>query len=806
MTHVSALRRSLRPWDRPGAVLIFVAALLASAVVSSAPLAAADQLVDGSGSLHAVAPDGRDLGGCPLQHTAVHAEIAGFVARVRVTQTFTSPFPDPIEAVYTFPLSERAAVDAMWIRTENRTIRGEIKRREEARRIYDAARARGQLAGLLDQERPNIFTQSLANLMPGAKVEVQIEYVESLSYRDGAFAFSFPTVVGPRFIPGVPTSHGGTGWAPDTTRVPDASRITPPVTPEGTRAGHDISIEVGLDAGLPVEDIQSPLHEVDVDRLGPTEARVRLRSRAEIPNRDFVLRYRVAGDAVRSGYLAHRSEGKDGYVTFVLVPPRRVAPTTAAPKELIFVVDRSGSQSGLPLQKAKETMRWILDHMNPNDTFQVVDFSNTTNVLFPQPQLASHEMKQQAQAHIDALEANGGTMMAEAIRTVCAMPADGHRLRVVVFMTDGYVGYDFAVIALVRDLRGRSRWFPFGTGNSVNRFLLDAMAREGGGEVEYVLLNDSGEAIAQRFWDRIGSPVLTDVQLQFEGLDVADVYPRQVADVWAQRPLVVHGRYRHAGAGRVVLRGYQQGRPYEESLQVTLPERADDHASIASMWARARVDQLMSQDLMALQTGMFNDTLREQIVTVALEHRIMTQFTSFVAVEDRIVNEGGQQTTVTVPVEMPEGVRYEGIFGTGAEAEAAPARARGLSGRTFALMGGGGGVFHFDGPMAAPGKERRLVAPPAEPLSTLARQRLAPELQAVIEGNSPIDPRVELVNAEVKIKVAVQDMNAELLEALQKAGLRIDQIFDRAVIGRIAVEKLATLAELEGVERITLPD
>ena len=807
MIHTTILRHSLRPWNRPRPVLIFVAALLATAVASSAALAAAERFADGSGSLRAVAADGSDLGTCPLQHTAVHAEIAGFVARVRVTQTFTNPFPDPIEAVYTFPLSARAAVDAMWIRTENRTIRGEIKRREEARRIYDAARQRGQLAGLLDQERPNIFTQSLANLMPGAAVEVRIEYVEPLSYHDGAFDFSFPTVVGPRFIPGVPTGHGGTGWAPDTTRVPDASRITPPVTPEGTRAGHDIEIEVELDAGVAVEDIQSPLHEIDADRLGPTTAHVQLRSQAEIPNRDFVLRYRVAGEAVRSGYLAHRTEGKDGYVSFILVPPMRVAPALAAPKELIFVVDRSGSQSGLPLEKAKETMRWILDHMNPNDTFQVVDFSNTTNVLFPGPQLASPEMKRQAQAHIDALQANGGTMMAEAVRKVCAMPAAGNRLRVVVFMTDGYIGNDFEVISLVRELRGTSRWFPFGTGNSVNRFLLDNMAREGGGEVEYVLLSDPGEAIAQRFWDRIGSPVLTDVQLQFEGLDVLDVYPQQVADVWAERPLIIHGRYRQAGSGRVVLRGYQQGQPYEEPLEVTLPERADDHAGIASMWARARVDQLMSQDLAALQTGNFNDTLREQIVTVALEHRIMTQFTSFVAVEDRIVNEGGQQTTVAVPVEMPEGVRYEGIFGIGAEADASSAGVRSGLTRSYGAREGAGGFFALGAaPRAVPRKDQQPAAQSARNVTALARQRLAPELQAVVEGRSPIDPRVELVNGEVKIKVVVQDMSAEVLEALQKAGLRIDQIFDRAVIGRIAVEKLAALAELDGVDRITLPD
>ncbi|TMB60801.1 MAG: VWA domain-containing protein, partial [Deltaproteobacteria bacterium] len=393
-------------------------AILTAILLGGGPARAQEKPIPGSGTLDAIGPGGKPLGACPLQHTDVAVEISGFVARVTVTQVFASRFTEPVEAIYTFPLSDRAAVDAMSMRTGERTIRGEIKRREEARRIYEAARNAGQVAALLDQERPNIFTQTLANLMPGATVEIRIEYVEPLVFRDGTFEFSFPTVVGPRFIPGAPTGHAGTGWAPDTTRVPDASRITPPVTPEGTRAGHDIAIAVDIDAGVPILDVVSPLHAIDVERPEANQARVRLRDQAEIPNRDFVLRYAVAGDEVRSGYLAHRDGEGEGYVTFVLLPPKRVTAETAAPKEMIFVIDRSGSQAGLPLEKAKETMRWILDHMNPNDTFQVVDFGNTANVLFPTPQPASPEMKRQARAHIDALEANGGTMMAEAVRTV----------------------------------------------------------------------------------------------------------------------------------------------------------------------------------------------------------------------------------------------------------------------------------------------------------------------------------------------------------------------------------------------------
>src|SRR5438552_9956544 len=782
--------------------LTMAMAVLTAFLLGGGPARAEEKPIPGSGALDAIGPGGKPLGACPLRHTEVAVEISGFVARVTVTQLFASRFTEPVEALYSFPLSDRAAVDAMSMRTGERTIRGEIKRREEARRIYEAARKAGQVAALLDQERPNIFTQTLANLMPGATVEIRIEYVEPLVFRDGTSEFSFPTVVGPRFIPGAPTGQAGTGWAPDTTRVPDASRITPPVTPEGTRAGHDIGISVDIDAGVPILDVVSPLHEIDVERPDANQARVHLRDQAEIPNRDFVLRYAVAGDEVRSGYLVHR-DGNEGYVTFVLLPPKRVTPETAAPKEMIFVIDRSGSQAGLPLEKAKETMRWILDHMNPNDTFQIVDFGSTANVLFPTPEPASPEMKRAARAHIDALEANGGTMMAEAVRTVCALPADRNRLRIVTFMTDGYIGNDFDVIDLVRSLRGSSRWFSFGAGNCVNRFLLEGLARAGGGEVDYILLNDAGEAVAKRFYERIAAPALTDVRLEFRGLDVVDVFPTAPSDVWDRRPLIVHARYRQAGEGQVVLSGFRQGKPDKQVIDVTLPARATGNGALASMWARARVDDLMWRDLAGLQSGNFPEALREEIVQVALAHRLMTQFTSFVAVEDRVVNEGGTQRTVTVPVEMPQGVRYDGIFGGVAEGDDAAGR---VMSAPAALYDKRAGTVLREAPAdQRPLELRGAVAAHDESPPRTAPARLAPELQALIDGAPSPGRPVRVVDGRVEAKVLLGYTSARTLRRLEAVGLRLHQVAARWVVGSLEVTKLAALAELDGVERVELP-
>jgi Ca-activated chloride channel family protein len=771
----------------------------------------------GTGDLVAHRKDGTVLGACPLKHTDVATEISGFVARVVVTQTFANPFSDPIEAVYTFPLSDRAAVDGMTMKTGTRVIRGEIKRREEARRIYENARAAGQLASLLDQERPNVFTQSLANVMPGAEVEVRLEYVEPLKFADGTFEFSFPTVVGPRFVPGEPAGHAGTGWAPDTDRVPDASRLTPPVTPEGTRAGHDLSIAVDVDAGVPLGPVVSPLHPITVDRPTPERARVALVNQREIPNRDFVLRYTVATDTLQSTALVHRAAGDaDGYLTVVLLPPKRTTAESAAPKELVFVIDRSGSQAGSPLDKAKETMRWIIDHLNPRDTFQIVDFGSDANVLFAKPERVTAATRKRARDHIDALEANGGTMMAEAVQRVTAMPADEHRLRIVTFMTDGYVGNDFEVLDLVQKSRGTARWFPFGTGNSVNRFLIETMARLGGGEPDFVLLADPGETVARRFYRRIASPVLTDVQIAFEGLDVTEVEPRALSDVWDERPLVIHARYRHAGSGTVVLRGFQGGLPYEQRLAVTLPEREESHAAIASLWARARVDAIMDEDLAAVQSGQVPEERRERIVTVALAHRLLTQFTSFVAIEDKVVNEGGRQRTVAVPVEMPDGVRYEGIFGADQVAAAQAPRVAGgfanaLAAPTGSLMekrAARADSARWFAPAAPPAREAAkeeadaLVDAAPPPPSPRAQTRLAPELLALAVAPQDAATSELVVAGRVRVIVTLRALGESERRALAAAGLTIDRSGRTTIVGSIPVQRLLALAEVDAVERV----
>src|SRR5262249_48946626 len=511
------------------------------------------------GALQAIGRDGQPRAECPLKNTDVKAEVSGSLARVTVTQEFHNPFQEKIEAVYVFPLSQSAAVDDMTMVVGDRAVKGKIKRREEARAIYEAAREAGQTASLLDQERPNIFTQSVTNIAPGAAVKITISYVEYLKYEDGTYEFVFPMVVGPRYIPGQPIGEqiappggpNGGGWALDTSQVPDASRITPQVAPKATRAGHDISIEVKLDTGVPIDGLKSTLHEIDVARPDDHRAVVRLKDQATIPNKDFILKFDVAGKKISDAVMTHRG-AQGGFFTLMLQPPERVTAADVAPKELVFVLDTSGSMEGFPIEKAKETMKLALDNLYPDDTFNLITFSGDTHILFPQPVPATRENLQRAQRFLASRQGSGGTEMMSAIRAALAPSDEQDHVRIVCFMTDGYVGNDMEIISEIQK-HPNARVFAFGIGSSTNRFLLDKMAEHGRGEVEYVTLEDDGSAAARRFHERVRNPLLTDIEIDWAGLPVADVYPKRIPDLFSAKPLILTGRYTSAARGMIRL-------------------------------------------------------------------------------------------------------------------------------------------------------------------------------------------------------------------------------------------------------------
>ena len=600
---------------------------------------------------------------CPLKHTDVRVEISGFLSRVNVTQEFENPFKEKIEAVYTFPLPANAAVDDMTMVVGDRTVRGKILRREEAQAVYDAAKSGGQVASLLNQERPNIFTQSVANILPGEKIKITISYVETLKYEAGSYEFSFPMVVGPRYMPGTPTGQKGSGSSPDTTQVPDASNISPKLVPEGMRVGHDVSLDIMLDAGLPIDGITGTSHEIELERLNAHSAHVRLKSSSMIPNKDFVLKYDVAGKNIQDALLTHRS-GRGGYFTLILQPPERITVADVTPKELVFVLDTSGSMSGFPIEKAKETMKLALDGLYPADTFNLITFAGDTRIMFPEPVPATPANLKKAQAFLASSSGYGGTEMMKAIKASLDPSDSQDHVRIVCFMTDGYVGNDMDIISEVQK-HPNARVFGFGIGSRVNRFLLDKMSEYGRGEVEYVALNDDGSAAARRFHERVRNPLLTDISVDWNGLPVADVYPQRIPDLFGAKPVILTGRYTAAGRGVIRLKGKMSGREFVREIAVEFPESESQHNVLSSLWARSRIDDLMGQDYNGMQQGAMKPELKETITNLGLEYRLMTQFTSFVAVEEMIVTDGGQPRRIDVPVEVPEGVNRDMVSGEG---------------------------------------------------------------------------------------------------------------------------------------------
>ena len=627
---------------------------------------------------------------CPLKHTDVKANISGFIARVTVTQTFHNPYDEKIEAVYVFPLPHTAAIDDMTMTVGDRRIVGLIKRRAEAQALYQKAIQQGKTASLLEQERPNIFTQSVGNIQPNDEVRIEISYVDVLDYDIGTYEFHFPMVVGPRYIPGTPTSKmpelpnelkgkvgeseapldapldgadpSGTGVAPDTDRVPDASRITPPVLKPGYRTAHDISLAVSVDAGVPIQDIQIVNHTAAVARAGASGATAVLSPADSIPNKDFVMKYTVVGEKPEMAVLAHSKGPEQGYFMLMIQPKPDAELAEAPPREIVFLVDVSGSMRGEPTRKVKETMHHFLRLTKPNDTVQVITFSSRAGKLFEKSVPATQANIEHALNFTQQIRGGGGTEMLNAIKLVLNEPVDRERVRIVVMLTDGYIGNEAEIIAEIdRQAGDQIRFSAIGIGTSPNRYLIDGVAKHGGGLADVIELNtDPGPLVAQ-IADRIHRAQLAKIQIDWNGLSVYETYPRRIPELWAGRPVLMFGRYGAGGSKKIELSGSAEGKPLKYKLHVTLPDAQPAHDVLSKVWARKKIE-----DISARLHAADAPEIVEEITNIALTHRLMTQYTSFVAVDEDdmqpIHQEAKAPQQVVVPVPLPEGTDYQGFY------------------------------------------------------------------------------------------------------------------------------------------------
>lgn len=609
-------------------------------------------------SLKVATSDGDQL--LPLKHTHVTAHLLGFVASVQVEQTYENPFDEPIEVVYVFPLPENSAVGAMEMHIGDRVIAAQIDERSRARKTYEAAKRQGHTTALLEQERPNVFTQHVANIAPGEKIDVDITYVQDLSYDLGSYEFVFPMVVGPRFMPGrtQPQPQTGTGTHPDTDEVPDASRISPPVLGRGQRSGHDISIEVIAEAALPIISHSVPTHEVAARQPADGSLRLTLAEKESIPNRDFVLRYRVAGKQPLAS-LVTSGEDDDGYFALVIHPPALDVDELVGRRELIFVLDVSGSMHGRPLGLSKMAMLKALAGLRPHDTFDIVTFAGSSRRLFKAPRPANRTNVAQALQFVDGLSAGGGTMMASAVQTALGSEVAPGRNRYVFFLTDGYVGNEDEIfrgsaelVATLKERGQRARVFGFGVGSSPNRHLLEGLSRAGEGIAVYASTREDPADAVNRFYHYIDRPVLTGLDVRWGAFAGSEIFPDPLPDLFASHPIVLHGRYDKALPDEVVVTA-RRG-----ETEMSLPVRVhrvmaprEKGGVLGALWARSKIGHLSEVSWLEPRP----DT-REKITALGLEYSLVTPYTSFVAVDrSRVVGDGRPELMVQ-PVEVPEGV------------------------------------------------------------------------------------------------------------------------------------------------------
>ena len=586
----------------------------------------------------------------PLKHTAVDAAINGYIGTVKVKQAYENPYDTKIEAVYVFPLPEKAAVSEFLMVIGDRTIRGILREKEEAVAIYKEARRQGFQASLLVQRRPNIFEQKVANIEPGKAIDIDITYFHTLAYKDGWYSFVFPTVVGPRYNP--PGYPDPVDAVPRGDSSNGAGTTIEYLRPE-ERSGHDISINVRLDAGVEIEDVKAS-HGIDVSRDGERTAVVKLKNQSTIPNRDFVLDFRVAGERLKSNLLTHRDpETGESYFTLMVIPPKDSTLVPRQAMEMVFVLDCSGSMSGRPLQQAKDAVLVALDRLGSNDTFQIIRFSDTASQFGARPVRATERNLTAARNFVSRLRANGGTEMINGVKAALDFPHDPSRYRFVTFMTDGYIGNERDILAAVHSRIGASRIFSFGVGNSVNRYLMQRMAEAGRGVVAYLGLNDSARDVMDDFFARVSRPALTDIEVDWGGMAVTDVYPSALPDLFVGRPLVVTGKF---AGDRKAVRVLGSSGGERHTLMSAQDVDGTASSSLAKVWARLRIADLANRQTWA---GDPHGELGDAIRNTALRYQLVSNYTSFVAVDSSLKTAGDHGITVRQPVPVPDGVRYE---------------------------------------------------------------------------------------------------------------------------------------------------
>lgn len=645
----------------------------------------------------------------PLLLTSADVKIAGVIADVTVTQIYKNEGTQPLEAIYVFPGSTRAAVYGMTMTIGDRAIVAKIQEKQQAKQTYDTAKKAGKTASLLEQRRPNVFQMSVANILPGDNIRVELKYTELLAPTSGVYEFVYPTVVGPRY------SNQAAATAPESEQW-----VANPYIPEKSakelteEPPYLFDITTHLSTGIPLQMVNCSSHDVEIDYQNPSAAAISLSEEVMIEkiskmpperlsvvkqalfdlygedfgnlplfyqrilaagtasaqpieteqartvkefggDRDYVLRYRLADKNIESGLLLYKGETENFFLLMVQ-PPANVASQVIPPRDYVFIMDVSGSMQGFPIETSKTLLRNLISGLRPTDTFNVVLFAGASAVMAEQSLPATAENIEKAMRTIDQQQGGGGTELLPALRHALGLPRSEGVSRSIVIATDGFVNVETEAFDLIRSNLNQANMFAFGIGSSVNRFLIEGMARVGMGEPFVVLKPEEAAEKAEQFRRYVQSPVLTQIQWEADGFEVYDVEPLSIPDVLAERPILLFGKWQGTPTGQISVRGVSGIGEYRQAFAVSDAKMDDTHAALRYLWARKRIELLGDYNKLSA-----NDARVKEITNLGLAYNLLTEYTSFVAVDEVVRRTTDNLQTVKQPLPLPQGVSNAAI-------------------------------------------------------------------------------------------------------------------------------------------------
>lgn len=581
--------------------------------------------------------DNNEVDALPLKSTNVNTTIVGSIADVTVRQVYVNNGKSPIEAIYTFPMSTKAAVYGMQMTIGKRIVRAQIEEKQKARKDYEKAKSEGKRASLLEQSRPNVFTMNVSNIMVGDTIMVELNYTELLVPEKGVYSFVYPTVVGPRYA------------SKNEKNIDDF--VSTPYTHEGVAPTYTFDYVLSINSGVPIQDVTCGTHKMDVSMHGLNKAVLHLDpSELNGGNRDVVVKYSLQGNAIESGVLLYEGKDENFFLTMVQ-PPQKIAKADIPPREYVFIVDVSGSMWGFPMEITKRLMQNLIVNLKPTDKFNVVLFSSNSAVLSPQSVDATQENMKKALDFIKGGNNWSGTEVLDALKTAYDLPqADDDMARTFVIATDGFVTVEKECFEMIRKNNDKANFFAFGIGSSVNRYLIEGMAFAGNGEPMIVTNEKDAAAQAERFRSYINTPVLTHIKFKTNGFNAYDIEPMTVPDMMSERPIMIFGKYKGTPSGSITLSGKVGRKPYKQTFDLSKATADSSNSALRYLWARERIKYL------DYQVENQDDASAKKILELGLKYNLMTNYTSFVAIDEEIVNKDGKQVSVKQAIPLPEGV------------------------------------------------------------------------------------------------------------------------------------------------------